>query len=289
MLGAITWDVSPTLLELAGLEIRWYGVLFALGLIVLGPKIAERMWRHEGLKPEWLESLFLYVVIATVVGARLGHVFFYDFEHYMADPIKILYIWEGGLASHGGALGLIIALGLYSRRVTRRSLLWALDRLVVPTGLAAALIRLGNLMNSEIFGRATDLPWAFRFVRSAEYHRLVPDGVMGCHPTQIYEALAYLAIFALMMWLYWGRDMARRYEGLLSGVFLALVFGFRFVVEGIKNVQVDWELDMVASYGINMGQLLSVPFVIAGLWLALRAVRRGAPSYDTPTGKQGKA
>ena len=213
----ITWDVNPAIFEIAGREVRWYGLLFALGLLILGPWIEEKIWKREKLNPEWMNSLYIYVVVGTVLGARLGHVLFYDPAYYLANPLKILAIWEGGLASHGGTLGVIIALWLYSRRVSHKSLLWVLDRIAVPTGLAAALIRLGNLMNSEIFGRPTDLPWAFSFVRSGEYRyieylaqkqTLTPEqqqllmGQLGWHPTQIYEALAYLVVFALCLWLY---------------------------------------------------------------------------------------
>ena len=153
----ITWDVNPAIFEIAGREVRWYGLLFALGLLILGPWIEEKIWKREKLNPEWMNSLYIYVVVGTVLGARLGHVLFYDPAYYLANPLKILAIWEGGLASHGGTLGVIIALWLYSRRVSHKSLLWILDRIAVPTGLAAALIRLGNLMNSEIFGRPTDV------------------------------------------------------------------------------------------------------------------------------------
>ena len=216
----ITWDFDPVLFTLFGHPIVWYGLLFALGLIILGPWIEKKMWEHEKLDSKWFESLAVYVFVGTIVGARLGHVLFYDPAYYLANPAKIFVTWEGGLASHGGTIGIIIACWLYSRRVTRKSILWVLDRLAVPTGIVAAMIRLGNLTNSEIFGRPTTLPWGFRFIRSEEYRHLVPNMDMGCHPTQIYEALCYLAVFALCMWLYWKRDAARRYSGLIVGVFL---------------------------------------------------------------------
>lgn len=265
----ITWNVDPTLLHLGAVEVRWYGLLFALGLILLGPMIAEKMWKREGLPEAWLNSLFIYVVVGTVIGARLGHVLFYDPAYYLANPSKIIAVWEGGLASHGGAIGVIIAVWIYSCRVAGRSILWTLDRIAVPTGLVAMFIRLGNLMNSEIFGRPTDLPWGFRFLRSAEYHQLVPDLSIGCHPTQLYEALAYLLTFLLTMWLYWRRDMARRYQGLIFGVLLLCIFGSRILIESVKNVQEAWELDLIASYGLNMGQILSIPFVVVGGCLVL--------------------
>lgn len=269
----ITWDFDPVLFTLFGHPIVWYGLLFALGLIILGPWIEKKMWEHEKLDSKWFESLAVYVFVGTIVGARLGHVLFYDPAYYLANPAKIFVTWEGGLASHGGTIGIIIACWLYSRRVTRKSILWVLDRLAVPTGIVAAMIRLGNLTNSEIFGRPTTLPWGFRFIRSEEYRHLVPNMDMGCHPTQIYEALCYLAVFALCMWLYWKRDAARRYSGLIVGVFLTGIFLSRFIIERIKIVQEPWELKLIESVGLNMGQLLSIPFVLAGIWLIIRAVK----------------
>lgn len=269
----ITWDFDPVLFTLFGHPVVWYGLLFALGLIILGPWIEKKMWEHEKLDPKWFESLAVYVFVGTIVGARLGHVLFYDPAYYLANPAKIFVTWEGGLASHGGTIGIIIACWLYSRRVTRKSILWVLDRLAVPTGIVAAMIRLGNLTNSEIFGRPTTLPWGFRFIRSEEYRRLVPNMDMGCHPTQIYEALCYLAVFALCMWLYWKRDAARRYSGLIVGVFLTGIFLSRLIIERIKIVQEPWELKLIESVGLNMGQLLSIPFVLTGIWLIIRAVK----------------
>ncbi|WP_329904182.1 prolipoprotein diacylglyceryl transferase [Porphyromonas pogonae] len=273
ILGAITWDVSPTMFTIFGHDLRWYGLLFALGLLILGPWIEERMWKHEKLKPEWIASLYYYVLFGTVIGARLGHVLFYDPSYYLANPLKIFAIWEGGLASHGGTLGIIIAVWIYSRKVTHKPMLWTLDRLAVPTGVVAAMIRLGNLMNSEIFGRATSSDLGFRFVRSREYWTLVPDGVLGCHPTQLYEAFCYLIVFAVCMWMYWKRDDARRYSGLIFGVFLIGIFLSRFIIEKIKIVQEPWELNMIDQIGLNMGQLLSIPFVLAGIWFVIRALR----------------
>lgn len=282
-LAAITWDVDPVIFEIFGRGIRWYGLFFALGLLILGPMIEGRIWKREKLNPEWMNSLFVYVVLGTILGARLGHVLFYDPSYYLANPSKIFAVWEGGLASHGGTIGIIVAVWIYSRRVTKRSMLWTLDRLAVPTGLAAALIRLGNLMNSEIFGRPTDLPWGFVFPRASEFAGYAEKGltIPACHPTQIYEAVAYLLVFALCMYLYWGRDAARRYPGLILGYFLLGVFGFRLFVESIKNVQESWEIGLVQHYGLNMGQFLSIPFILAGLDLIIYAYRHPVDPSST--------
>lgn len=282
-LAAITWDVDPVIFEIFGRGIRWYGLFFALGLLILGPMIEGRIWKREKLNPEWMNSLFVYVVLGTILGARLGHVLFYDPSYYLANPSKIFAVWEGGLASHGGTIGIIVAVWIYSRRVTKRSMLWTLDRLAVPTGLAAALIRLGNLMNSEIFGRPTDLPWGFVFPRASEFAGYAEKGltIPACHPTQIYEAVAYLLVFALCMYLYWGRDAAHRYPGLILGYFLLGVFGFRLFVESIKNVQESWEIGLVQHYGLNMGQFLSIPFILAGLGLIIYAYRHPVDPSST--------
>ena len=232
----ITWTANPALYD-GFIEIRWYGLFFSIGFIV-GYNMMERMFCHEQVNLKWLDSLFIYVVIATVLGARLGHCLFYAWDYYSQHPLEILKVWEGGLASHGGAIGIIIAIWLYSRRVTHRNMLWTFDRLVVPVALVAALIRTGNLMNHEIYGHVTTLPWGFRFIQNlSEWMKgAAPIFTEPSHPTQIYEALCYLLLFGLLLYMYWKRNAEER-EGLIFGTFLIGIFLPRFCIEFIKNNQ----------------------------------------------------
>jgi len=260
ILSFIHWNANPEIFHLGSLSVRWYGLLFAGGFLI-GYYIAEKMLRSEGVEQKWIDSLFFYMIVATVVGARLGHVLFYGWDYYSQHPAEIIKVWHGGLASHGGAIGIIIALFIYSKKITKRTMLWPLDRVVVPTALVAAFIRTGNLMNSEIYGVQTSLPWGFIFERNGE---LVPK-----HPTQIYEALAYLITFGVLIYLY-RKTSAKNRPGLLLGTFLIMVFTARFFIEFIKEDQEAFEAGMV----LNMGQWLSVPFVISGILLVVRAIKK---------------
>ena len=270
MLDFITWTADPAIFSIGSREIRWYGLAFAIGFLI-GYKIVEKMWKREKLNPAWIDSLLIYTMLGTVIGARLGHCLFYAPDYYLANPLEILKVWEGGLASHGGTLGIIIAIYFYSKRVSHRSMLWTFDKLVVPTGLVAAMIRLGNLMNHEIYGHVTTLPWGFRFIQNlSEWMKgAAPIFTEPSHPTQIYEALCYLLLFGLLLYMYWKRNAEER-EGLIFGTFLIGIFLPRFCIEFIKNNQEVFEDTML----LNMGQLLSIPFVIAGMWLVIRALSR---------------
>jgi phosphatidylglycerol---prolipoprotein diacylglyceryl transferase len=224
----------------------------------------RKMFRNEGLPDELLDRLTIYMAIGTVVGARLGHCFFYEPEFYLRHPIEILYVWHGGLASHGAALGILVALGLFCFK-EKKGYFWVLDRIAIVVALSGFFIRTGNLMNSEIYGVETSLPWGFVFLRN---HELVPK-----HPTQIYEGLAYLLVFFLLTWMYW-RKKGNVYQGLLISIFLILVFSARFLIEFVKEVQVPFESKLV----LNMGQSLSIPFIIMGiigLWLSLKIKKPG--------------
>ncbi|MBO4870830.1 MAG: prolipoprotein diacylglyceryl transferase [Muribaculaceae bacterium] len=281
MLDFITWTVSPNLYD-GFVTVRWYGLMFAIGFLI-GYEVVYRIFKHEGAPERWLGSLFIYVVIATIVGARLGHVFFYDWAYYKDHLGEIFKVWEGGLASHGGTAGILLAVWIFSKHITKRPMLWTLDRLVVPVGLVAALIRIGNLMNHEIYGCATDLPWAFNFVQNVSQWMQGADPIFTApsHPTQIYEALCYLATFGICMWMYWKRRAQER-EGLIFGMFMLGIFVPRFFIEFIKNVQEPWEIAMRETWGLDQGQLLSLPFIILGVWLIIRAMRRPRVPLEYP-------
>lgn len=273
MLNAITWDVNPEIITWP-VHIRWYGLMFAIGFWV-GFNLVAKMFRREGVPERWLGILLIWVALGTIVGARLGHVFFYAWDYYSQHPAEIFKTWEGGLASHGGAIGVILAVILFSVFTSRRSPLWTFDRLVIAIALVGGLIRIGNLINSEIFGVATDLPWGFKFVNSYEWQTMyAPQAV---HPTQIYEALCYFMLFGLLMWMYWRRNLGER-PGLIFGTFLAGIFLPRFLIEFIKNDQVAFEADMT----LNMGQWLSIPFVLLGLFFIIRAMTRPRLHIDYP-------
>jgi len=273
ILSFIHWNVSPEIFSLGPIHVRWYGLMFAVGFL-FGYHHGEKMFKHENIDLKWLESLFIYLIVATILGARLGHVFFYGWDYYSKHPIEILFVWQGGLASHGGVLGIIIAMIIWSRKVSKRSILWVLDRVVVPSILVGALIRFGNLMNSEIYGNPTTLPWGFIFERNHE--------TVAKHPTQIYEALSYLVTFGVLLYMYW-KTKAKDYQGLLVGVFFIMVFTARFFIEFIKEVQEPFEKGM----SLVMGQWLSIPFVLTGITLVILAIKRG-PVYYKNQFIQGK-
>ncbi|MGP1463418.1 prolipoprotein diacylglyceryl transferase [Tannerella sp.] len=270
MLSDITWTADPAIFTIGSKEIRWYSLMFIIGFGI-GYKIVERMWRRESINPKWIDPLLYYTLIGTVVGARLGHCLFYDPGYYLSHPIEILKVWEGGLASHGGVLGIIVAIYFYSKHVSRQSMLWTFDKLVVPTGLVAALIRIGNLMNHEVYGHPTDLPWGFRFIENLHAWRQGAEPIFSApsHPTQIYEAVCYLLTFVLCMWLYFKKEAWKK-EGLIFGIFMICIFTARFFIEFLKNNQEDFE----AAMPINMGQCLSIPFIVMGIYFVVRAWKR---------------
>ena len=273
---SVTWSADPVIFDIGFFSLRWYALMFIVGFYI-GSKLMEVYYKHDGVNPEKVYTLFLYCFIGTIIGARLGHCLFYDPGYYLANPIEMLKTWKGGLASHGGTLGVFLAVLVYARS-DHRSALWVLDRLGIAVAPVAALIRVGNLFNHEIYGHVTSMPWGFRFIENvgAWSRGAEPVYTEPCHPTQIYEALCYLAVFAVNAYLYYKTD-ARNRRGLLLGVFFTGVFGSRFLIEYVKNVQESFEEGMI----LDMGQILSIPFIVGGIWLIVRAMRRPATANVT--------
>ncbi|MEO0627203.1 MAG: prolipoprotein diacylglyceryl transferase [Bacteroidota bacterium] len=310
MLLHITWDVSDIALSIGGFEMRWYGLMFAIGFS-LGYIMVRRSFLRRQLPESWLDWLFFLLVFFTVVGARLGHVFFYEWDRYSSHPEDIFKVWEGGLASHGGAIGGLLAVWIFSRFVSKAPYLWVCDRLAAAVALTAGLIRMGNLMNSEIVGTPSDAPWAFLFVRAYNGLDAVPR-----HPVQLYEAISYLLIFIILYQL--EQRTTKRVEslsrdtildagestrtasttskkanprlpagakqagqskfnirservGYQTGIFFLLVFSARFVWEFFKS---DQGGGLQEGLGLlSTGQWLSVPLILIGGWLVLRENR----------------
>lgn len=279
ILNYITWNVDPVAFSLGSLQVRWYGICWAVGFL-LGYLLMSKVYKREKM-PEWaMDSLLIYMLVSTVIGARLGHCLFYEPEYYLPHPLEILKIWEGGLASHGGAIGILIGLWLYVRKFNKSTkkqkgekqhitYLWLLDRIVIPVCLVGALIRVGNVFNSEIYGTPTTLPWGFVFVRGNEQFFGADGQLLPCHPTGLYEAFFCLLAMALLLWMYYKRDLGDKRPGLMFGTFLIIIFGSRIAIEFLKNVQVAFENNMV----FDMGQWLSVPFVIVGIVMIVRSFR----------------
>ena len=281
----INWDISPEIFNLGGISIRYYGLLFAVAFI-LGYKVEEKMFKSEGLPMAWLDKLWLYVAIATIVGARLGHCIFYDWSYYSQHPLEMIlpvrfspefkFTGYQGLASHGAAIGIIAGLWYYSRKVSKKSIFWILDRAVIPIALAGFFIRTGNLMNSEIVGLPTNMPWGFRFMNSD-----LPNPELPRHPAQLYEAICYLFSFFVLMYLYW-RTNVKKKMGFIFGAFLILIFSARFIIEFVKEVQEPWE----AGMALNMGQILSIPFILVGIFMLWYSKKW--PDEGEKKGKKGK-
>ena len=304
-LAYVPWNISPIIAEIGPLTLRWYGVLFALGFVI-GSFVLTHIYKEEGVRPYWVDVITFYMVVGTVLGARLGHVFFYDWDKYKDHPIDILKIWEGGLASHGATIGILLAVFIFSRR-NKFDYLWVLDRIVITVAIGGACIRIGNLMNSEIVGKPTDAPWGFVFPRDTEHlqpvtrplpagavqvaaipvtyadgtagYRLQPEGTaiapdapmaVPRHPTQIYESL-FCIFLLVLLYNIWNKYKERTPRGLLFGLFVVLLFTFRILVEFLKENQVTNETGIIAQYHLNIGQLLSIPFILIGLWVLLRA------------------
>ena len=229
-LMTVVWDFNPVMFSIGGFDIRYYSLMWAAALLV-GAWIFTYFCKKEGKPQELADSAFLYIALGTMIGARVGHCLFYEPEYYLLKPWAIITeIRNGGLASHGATIGIMLSIWLCSRK-NKVSTMWMTDRLGVIAPISGALIRFGNLFNSEIIGNPTDMPWGFKFMR---LHRGIPvEQVPACHPTQLYEALCYIATFLLLWWMYNKTDAPRR-RGLLFGVALIGIFLTRFFIEFVK-------------------------------------------------------
>ena len=280
---AITWAPSPEIFSIGPIHLRYYSILFVSGFII-GYYIVSGFFKRENLPTNILDTLLYVLLGATMVGARLGHCLFYEPDYYLAHPLEILKIWEGGLASHGGAISIILAMWWFVAKYGKQfkfDFLWLMDRIMIPTALTAMLIRLGNLMNSEIYGNPTDSPWGFIFTLRGE---TVPK-----HPTQLYEAIAYFAIFIVLILIY-KKFLPKLKRGTLFALFLIGMFSARFFIEFVKEPQVAFEQGM----SLNMGQWMSIPFIAGGVLLLIYSIYKGKPAMieagtkATPTGSRGK-
>jgi len=265
------WNMDPEIVRIGFVSLRYYSLLFMVSFIA-GIYIFRWIYKKEDKPVADIDQLFIYMILGTVIGARLGHCLFYDPVYYISNPLRILKVWEGGLASHGAAIGILIALYLYSKKRPDQPYLWLVDRIVITVALAGFFIRTGNFFNSEIIGVETSVPWAVIFDRVDSLPR---------HAAQLYEAFAYLGIFFVLFQVY-KKEGERTARGLLLGLFLILVFGFRFFVENLKENQVAFEEGMRR----NMGQILSIPAVLVGIVLIFKSKK---PDLSQPKIKSSAA
>lgn len=267
---SIDWNPSVELFKIGPIAIRYYSLMFVIAFL-LGIQLMKRIFKNDNISLEKLDTLFVYTVIATLLGARLGHFLFYDTEFLLKHPLEVLlpvrfnpfqFTGYQGLASHGAAIGIIIAMYFYSKKVIQKPLLYILDRIVIPVAIGAVFVRIGNLMNSEIIGKRTNSDFGFIFRQLGEdFPR---------HPTQLYEAFGYLVTFVILYYTYWKTEKKDKL-GYLFGVFMVLLWSVRFVVEFFKEPQTESE-----TWVLNTGQLLSIPMVIAGFYFMYKAKKKAA-------------
>ena len=266
----IHWNVDPAILHIGNFELRWYSLLFVSGFI-LGWFIFKWFFKREKINTKLLDPLLYTLLICTIVGARLGHCLFYQPDYYLGSWkgfFEIFMPWKGGLASHGGAIALLLGMWWFARHYGKRhnfDFVWIMDHLAIAVAFAGAFIRFGNLFNSEIYGDVTDLPWGFVFERENETEPR--------HPTQLYEGFTYLLLGFALISLYW-KKLDKMYRGQFIGIFLVVCFSARMLIEVIKNPQVDFEKTMT----LNMGQLLSIPFVLLGVFFLVWAWKKKIPA-----------
>ncbi len=266
---SIDWDPSIELVKIGSFAVRYYSLMFVIAF-VLGLQIMKKIFINEGVSLEKLDSLFIYTVIATLLGARIGHFLFYDTAFLFSNPLEVLlpvkfnpfqFTGYQGLASHGAAIGIIIAMYFYSKKVIHKPMLWILDRIVIPVASGAVFVRIGNLMNSEIIGKPTNTDYGFVFKQLGEdFPR---------HPTQLYEAFGYLITFVVLWFVYWKTDKKEKL-GYLFGLFMVFLWSVRLIVEFFKEAQVDQRGD----WDLNTGQLLSIPMILVGFYFMFRKPKK---------------
>ena len=251
------WNIDPVLLHLGPLQLRWYG-LFFVGSFFLALLVAQHIFKKEHKDPALLDTLLIYALIGTVIGARLMHCFAYEPEFYLSHPLEIFKVWKGGLASHGGLLGVLIAFWFFAKKY-KLNYLWLLSRMAIVGPIVAAAVRFGNFFNSEILGKPTDLPWGIIFSRIDTIPR---------HPVQLYEAFGYILLFFLLYGI-WKKSSAITATRIIPGIFLAVMFTIRFLLEYTKTKQADYTW----SLPITTGQALSLPFILIGIIWIIWAIR----------------
>jgi prolipoprotein diacylglyceryl transferase len=281
VIQAINWSVDSEIID--GFRTpNLYGLLFVTGLVI-GYFVVKRMFKKENISDDVLDKLVVYMILATIIGARLGHVLFYGpyfdkFENgflvergYFSHPEDIIKIWEGGLASHGAAIAILISLFVFSRKISKKPFLWILDRISAPIAIGGTFIRLGNLVNHEMVGDVTSVPWGFRFLHHdcTFPYDCTWEQIPVRHPAQLYEAICYFIAFLILLFLYWKKDKWKQ-PGFVFGSFLVLIFFARFVVEFIKLGQTARDETLF----LNTGQILSIPFVLAGILLIFNASKK---------------
>ncbi len=261
-LGEIVWTADPTAFSIGDFGIRWYGIAY-FTMFLVGYFMMKNIYKQEGKTEKQLDKLIFYMMGAVIIGGRLGHVLFYAPEHYFANPVEILYLRDGGMASHGATFAIFIVLIWYSRQEKNIQFLWTTDRLLIAIALGAMLIRLGNLMNHEIVGHPTDVGWGFVFMR-----RVGDLGMEPRHPAQLYEAIAYFILFLGMIWAYFVKGI-RKPQGLMTGIFLTYLFTARFFIEYTKLEQSHYENQSLFS----VGQWLSFPLIGIGIYLIVASLQ----------------
>lgn len=271
----IVWDFDPVMFSIGGFELRYYGLMWAVTFL-LGERFFSGFAKREGFGREIIDTGFIWIVLGAVLGARIGHCLFYEYPYYITKPWAIITEFRnGGMASHGSALGMLFGMWVTARK-HKMPYVWWLDRIMIPVAIGGALVRLGNLFNSEIVGRITDMPWGFKFVRL--YPNLPIESIPAQHPAQLYEAICYVVTFAILLWMYFKRNEGQKHPGLMFGIGVLGIFLTRPFVELVKVNQEAFEEGML----LNMGQLLSIPFIILAIYMIWGSLKGKFPVATPP-------